>query len=351
MVNEEVKSIEDRVYHVLMVEDNPNHFKILQRFIKKSGKLIEVDHVESAPEFFNVYLAKNYDLLMIDYNLAQYTGLSILQKLSALDLETPIIIVTQQKDPEIAINAMKHGAADYIIKSKENFKYLPEKIIHYIHEYESELETNDVFKFRRQSLMRNPDVKRFIRAFTDAKLSELNPRSETHFFFEPKLSEDFEKEKFEKILQALTVNRILNKKPMAVKVVCPRCEGDNIETRPVCPTCGGNIFIKNTDVKGDPFRCLSGCGETFGEVKSSYRCNDCTKVFPQSESKYRHIYSFTVNKPLLLELKEVLNNTDELKIWEEKSKQYKKNIEDTKKMQNEIKAQLKELIKQQIKRN
>lgn len=349
-MKEEVDSIKDRVYHVLMVEDNLNHFKILQRFIKKSGKQIEVDHVESAPEFFNVYLAKNYDLLMIDYNLAQYTGLSILQKLRELDVKTPIIIVTQQRDPEIAINAMKHGAADYVIKSKENFQYLPEKIIHYIHENESEIATNDVYKFKRQSLMRNPDVKRFIKAFTDKKLSELNPRSETSFYFEPTLSEEFETEKLEKILHALTVNRIFNKKPMAVKVVCPRCESDNIETRPVCPNCGGNVFIKNTEAKGKPFRCLSGCGQTFGEVKSSYRCNECTKEFPQSDSKYRHIYSFTANKQLLLELKDVLNNTNELKIWEEKSKQYKKNMEDTKKMQIEIRAQLKELIKQQIER-
>ena len=78
--------MEDRVYHVLMVEDNPNHYKILQRFIKKSGKPIEVDLVPSAHEFFNVFLAKNYDLIMLDYNLAQYNGLSILKKLSESEL-------------------------------------------------------------------------------------------------------------------------------------------------------------------------------------------------------------------------------------------------------------------------
>ena len=89
--------MEDRVYHVLMVEDNPNHYKILLRFIKKSGKAIEVDLVPSAHEFFNVFLAKNYDLIMLDYNLAQYTGLSILKKLNELDVFTPIIMVTQQK--------------------------------------------------------------------------------------------------------------------------------------------------------------------------------------------------------------------------------------------------------------
>jgi hypothetical protein len=45
----------------------------------------------------------------------------------------------------------------------------------------------------------------------------------------------------------------------------------------------------------------------------------------------------------------VLNNTEELKVWEEKNKQYNKNIEETKKMQNEIRDQLKVLIEQQVK--
>ncbi len=340
----------DRTYHVLMVEDNLNHYKILQRFIKKSGKNIDVDHVESAPEFFNVYLAKNYDLLMLDYNLAQYTGLSILHKLSELDVTTPIIMVTQQKDPEIAINAMKLGAVDFIIKSKENFKHLPEKIIAYIQDYESEIAKSEVYKLKRQNLMRNQEVKEFIRALVDSKETEVKPRSKTTFFFEPELPEiDNEGSRIEKILTILTVNKVLTKKPVAVKVSCPRCESDDVETRPVCPTCSGKVFVKNTGEDGEPFRCLSGCGETFAEVKPAYRCNNCTREFPQEESKYRHIYSFTVNTPMLLELKQVMNNTDELKIWEEKSKQYSANIEATKKMQNEIRSQLKTLIEQQIK--
>ncbi len=67
--------------------------------------------------------------------------------------------------------------------------------------------------------------------------------------------------------------------------------------------------------------------------------------------KYRHVYSFTVNTPMMLELKQELNNTEELKIWEAKSKQYNQNIAETKQMQNEIRSQLKELIQQQVRRS
>ena len=117
------------------------------------------------------------------------------------------------------------------------------------------------------------------------------------------------------------------------------------------PETGNLVFIYNADESLSNLLVLDlvVSGETFADVKPAYRCNGCTKEFPQDESKYRHVYSFTVNMPMLLEMKQMLNNTEELKIWEEKNKQYNKNIEETKKMQNEIRNQLKTLIEQQVK--
>ena len=343
----------DRVYNILMVEDNLNHHKILLRFIKKSGKNIVVDHVESAHEFFNVFLAKNYDLLMLDYNLAQYTGLSILQKLTEMQVTTPIIMVTQQKDPEIATNAMKLGAVDFIIKSKENFKYLPEKIIAYIHDYENEVANNEVFKLKRKGLMRSNEIKDFVRALVESKETKITPRSETSYFYEANLEGlDMDNATMEKVLHLLTVNRVLSKKPMAVRITCPRCDGDDVVTRPVCPNCGGKVFVKNEGGEiEEPLRCLSGCGQTFKDVQPAYVCNSCFKEFLQEESKYRHIYNFEVNVPMLEEMRQSMVNTDEMKMWEEKNKQYSENIEQTKQMQEEIRTQLRALIEHKIKKS
>ncbi len=342
----------ERVFYVLMVEDNPNHYKILQRFIKKSGKPIEVDLVPSAHEFFNVFFAKNYDLIMLDYNLAQFTGLSILKKLNELDVITPIVMVTQQKDPEIAINAMKMGAVDFIIKSKENFEHLPEKIIAYVTEYENELANNDLFKLKRQNLLRNGDVRELIRYLITNKQFELNPKSSTYHYYTPGHIElEMEKETLDKILQVLTVNRMMVKKPIGVKVTCPRCDSDDVVAAPVCPKCGGRVFVKNTSGGDAPLRCLSGCGAAFDEVKVAYRCNSCFKEFPQEDSRYKHMYVYQVNPQMLEELKQVLVSSDEAQLWEEKNKQYAENIEQTKKMHEEIRTQLRALVEQQIKKS
>jgi DNA-binding response OmpR family regulator/DNA-directed RNA polymerase subunit RPC12/RpoP len=344
--------LSDRVYHVLMVEDNPNHYKILQRFINKSGKPIEVDLVPSAHEFFNVFLAKNYDLIMLDYNLAQYTGLSILKKLNELDVITPIIMVTQQKDPEVAINAMKLGAVDYIIKSKENFEHLPDKIIAYVSDFENELANNDVFKLKRQNIMRNGEVREVFKYLISNKVMELNPKSSTYYYYNPGHIElEMEKETLEKILQVLTLNRMMIKKPIGVKVACPRCDSDDVVAVPVCPKCGGKVFVKNTTGEEAPLRCLSGCGEAFDEVKVTYKCNSCFKEFPQEDSRYKHIYVYSVNPQMLEEFKQVLVSSDELQLWEEKNKEYAENLEATRKMHEEIRTQLRELIEQQIKKS
>ena len=344
--------MEDRVYHILMVEDNPNHYKILQRFIKKSGKPIEVDLVPSAHEFFNVFLAKNYDLIMLDYNLAQYTGLSILKKLNELDVFTPIIMVTQQKDPEIAINAMKLGAVDFIIKSKENFEHLPEKIIAYVTDYEHELANNEMFKHKRKNILRNNDVRDIVRYLISNKELELHPKRSTYHYFTPgHIEMEMEKENFEKILQVLTINRMMIKKPIGVKVTCPRCDSDDVATVPVCSVCGGKIFVKNTTEGDAALRCLSGCGEAFNEVKIAYKCNSCFKEFKQEDSRYKHIYNYQLNSQMVEEFKKLLVSNDEINLWEEKNKMYAQNLEQTKQMHEEIRSQLRSLIEQQIKKS
>jgi len=346
--------LSDRVYHVLMVEDNTNHFKILQRFIDRSGLRIQVDHVMTAQECFSIFLKKNYDLLMLDYNLEHYNGLGILRKLNELQILVPIIMVTQQKDPQTAIESMKLGAVDYIIKSKESFKSLPEKIVQYVEQYEYKLANDQGQKYRRKTLMRNPEIRELVKLLLKAEDNAIKPKAETIHSYEPDHTSflDMTQEGLDKVMQILTINKILMKKPVGVKMACPRCESDNVNTVPVCPKCGGRIFLKNVGVGADPdkpFKCLDGCGEQFEEVAISYRCNLCGKEYGQRESKYKHTFEFNVNRQIVNELKRQVNAADELAQWEQQNQQVEQHLENTKQIQEAIKNQLQELVKQQLK--
>jgi CheY-like chemotaxis protein len=337
-----------------MVEDNPNHYKILQRFIEKSGLHIQVDHVLTAQECFSIFLKKNYDLLMLDYNLEHYTGLSILKKLSELNILVPIVMVTQEKDPQVAIESMKMGAVDYVIKSKESFKELPQKIVQYVEAYEYKLANDQGQKYKRKSLMRSPEVRELIKLLLKAEGHSMRPRSTTLHSYEPDHAAklDMTQEGLEKVVQVLTHNKILLKRPVGVKMACPRCESDDVTTIPVCPKCGGKLFVKNVGAEADaakPFKCLDGCGEQFEEVSIGYRCNLCGKSYTQRESKYKHTFEFAINHQIIDELQRQVDAADELSQWEQQNQQVEQHIEDTKQIQEAIKSQLQELVKQQLK--
>ncbi len=54
---------------------------------------------------------------------------------------------------------------------------------------------------------------------------------------------------------------------------------------------------------------------------------------------------------MIEEMRQSMVNTDEMKMWEEKNKQYSENIEQTKQMQEEIRSQLRALIEHKIKKS
>jgi CheY-like chemotaxis protein/DNA-directed RNA polymerase subunit RPC12/RpoP len=347
--------VSDRVYNVLFVEDNPNHYKILQRFIEKSGLPIQVDHVETAQECYAIFLKKNYDLLMLDYNLGDVNGIGILEKLKELDVMVPIVMVTQEKDPKIAIDAMKLGAVDFVMKSKESFRDLPGKIMGYVEDYEGRLTNEQVYKVRRRSIVRLPEVRQLLRLIIKSEGDSLKPASRTLHFYEPDhtMFLDMSQENLDKVMQMLTLNKILLKKPVGVKVACPRCESDDVTTVPVCPVCGGRVFVKNVGALADPskpFKCLDGCNQAFPEVGISYRCNQCTKEFSLEESRYKHTFEFSLNPQIRLEVESQVDDAEELEQWEQQSQDMEERLENTKAMQEEIRDQLRTLIKSQLKK-
>jgi DNA-binding NarL/FixJ family response regulator len=60
--------------------------------------------------------AAGFDAILLDYSLPQSTGLELLQRLRASGADTPVIALSGQRDQRIAIELLRHGATDYLIK-------------------------------------------------------------------------------------------------------------------------------------------------------------------------------------------------------------------------------------------
>lgn len=101
-------------YNFLIVEDNDTMREGIVRVVEKMGhKAVETADAEQAEK----QLSKTkFDLLISDYKLPGMTGIELLEKIKLISPETEAMLITAYGSIELAVEAMKKGAADFITK-------------------------------------------------------------------------------------------------------------------------------------------------------------------------------------------------------------------------------------------
>lgn len=105
---------------ILLLEDSPLDADLTLTSLRRAG--IEFHHcqVETKQAFLNELVNRRYDLILADYALPDFDGLSALKFARDLCPGTPFLIVSGVIGEEHAIEALQQGAADYIVKSRLN---------------------------------------------------------------------------------------------------------------------------------------------------------------------------------------------------------------------------------------
>ena len=106
---------------VLYMEDDPGLSRLLQKSLQRRGYSVET--AADGEEGLRRLGAARYDLLLVDYNMPFCGGLDVIRALSKQGALLPTIMVTGQGNEEIAVEALKLGAADYVVKDVD-MKYL-----------------------------------------------------------------------------------------------------------------------------------------------------------------------------------------------------------------------------------
>lgn len=101
---------------LLIIEDSEDDAELLVRKITKSGYKIKYSRVESEKEMRSALQQEVWDLIISDYSLPNFTGLSAINLINQLNIDIPFIIVSGAIGEDIAVEAMKAGAHDYIMK-------------------------------------------------------------------------------------------------------------------------------------------------------------------------------------------------------------------------------------------
>lgn len=114
---------------ILYLEDNIADFDLTKRAIQKVFPNFILHHAGTIAEAEKVFQnEKKYDLLLLDLNLPDGNGMDLLFSIREKNIPIAVIILTGINDEEIAITALKAGADDYLSKSRDYLRKLPETI-------------------------------------------------------------------------------------------------------------------------------------------------------------------------------------------------------------------------------
>ena len=110
---------------LLLVEDSPTQAAQVTALFKAQHPDIAVDVVTTGAACLKELARASYRLILLDYVLPDRNGLELLAEIRKLGCTSPVIFVTGAGDEQIAVEAMKAGAADYVTKSSDFIRVLP----------------------------------------------------------------------------------------------------------------------------------------------------------------------------------------------------------------------------------
>jgi len=107
-----------RTLRLLLVEDMPADAELAVATLKRAGYALSFEVVDS-PELFRQHLEQGeYDLVLADHNLRTWTGMDALEILQRCNKDVPLVVVTATLGDEAAVDYIKRGAADYVLKHR-----------------------------------------------------------------------------------------------------------------------------------------------------------------------------------------------------------------------------------------
>ncbi|EAW38799.1 ATP-binding protein [Lyngbya sp. PCC 8106] len=119
---------EQLLQRILLVDDSPDDRLLAIREIQRQFPDVEIHEVPTLAEFYEALEADQFDFVITDYELNWTTGLDILRAVKEHDPERPIVMFTNSGTQEIAVEAMKAGLDDYVLKSPKHFIRLSQAV-------------------------------------------------------------------------------------------------------------------------------------------------------------------------------------------------------------------------------
>jgi len=134
---------------VLVVEDDHAHARLIELIFSKAQQKLSLSFVHTLAEARALLSQKSFDLVITDFSLPDGKGVELLSEDPA-SAPHPVMLLTGQGDERVAVNTMKAGAVDYIVKSEETLRELPKTVNRILREWRNNLLRREMEQKLRQ---------------------------------------------------------------------------------------------------------------------------------------------------------------------------------------------------------
>ena len=137
---------------ILIIEDDPDHALYTKIILEKVDKEYWVRYKTNPREGLKEALTGDYDLILSDYQMPGMNALDILQELVKKGVDTPFVVTTASGNEKIAVELMKTGAYDYVLKDLSYEETLPVVVERVLNVFQSRLKRQELEREVKQAV-------------------------------------------------------------------------------------------------------------------------------------------------------------------------------------------------------
>ncbi len=156
---------------ILLIDDNEATHAAIASVLTDRDYFLTT--ASNGAEGLSQFESQQYDLILLDYSLPDTDGLELLRTFVQKSPDTPVIIVTGSGSERIAVNALKTGACDYVVKSDSFISKLPHIIKDNLNKHKMRQRNQELEDQLRNSYQQLQDLNKQLEAKVENRTEEL----------------------------------------------------------------------------------------------------------------------------------------------------------------------------------